>query len=68
MARHKDAFLVNLWFEPNAPGERRADGWRGSVEHLSTRRRLYFSDIIELVTFLAGYTVKPSAEDGDQGA
>ena len=22
----------------------------------------------ELVTFLAGYTAKPSAEDGDQGA
>jgi hypothetical protein len=68
MARRKDAFLVNLWFERNGPGEPRAADWRGSVEHLTTRRRLYFTDIVELVTFLAGYTAPPHAEDGGAGA
>ena len=68
MARRKDAFLVNLWFEPDGTGEPRGADWRGSVEHLTTRRRLYFTDVVQLVTFLAGYTAQPNAEDGDQGA
>ncbi len=61
MSRRKDAFLVNLWFEAEdeeAPGARR---WRGSVELLSTRERLYFSDLTELVAFLATSTGRRDA-------
>ncbi len=61
MSRRKYAFLVNLWFEAEdeeAPGARR---WRGSVERLSTRQRLYFNDLTELVAFLATSTGRRDA-------
>lgn len=57
MVRRKEAFLVNLWFE--SPAE-----WRGSVEHLTTRQRRYFSEIVELVAFLTAYAKKSDHKDG----
>ena len=57
MGRRKQAFLVTLWREDDpvetAPTTR---GWqRGSVQHLKTRQRLYFTDITELLEFLASW-------------
>ncbi len=49
--RHKDSFLVTLWTE-GRDGIDAAPAWRGSVEHLSTTRRLYFSAPSELIGFL----------------
>jgi hypothetical protein len=63
MSRHKDAFLVNLWFESGPPDGAQTTEWRGSVEHLMTQKRRYFTDIIELVTFLTAYTQKSAPEE-----
>ena len=68
MARHKDAFLVNLWFESGANGEQQPIAWRGSVVHLLTQERRYFTEIVDLVMFLRAYTLRNSPEDRDQGA
>ena len=68
VARHKDAFLVNLWFESSEGGESQPVAWRGSVVHLMTQERRYFTEIVDLVTFLRTYTLKKSLEDRDQGA
>jgi hypothetical protein len=68
MARRKDTFVVNLWLEPDETGQPRGADWRGSVEHLTTRRRLYFSDLVELVAFLAAHATAPRPEDGDRSA
>jgi hypothetical protein len=65
VARHKDTFLVNLWFESRGHGEAQSTEWRGSVEHLMTQQRRYFTDIVDLVAFLTAYTPKPSLEDGN---
>jgi hypothetical protein len=67
MARHKDAFLVNLWFESGDRGPQSAH-WRGSVEHLMTQQRRYFTDIVDLVTFLTAYAPKGGLEDSDRRA
>jgi len=50
-----------------ARGQPRAADWRGSVEHVHSRRRLYFTDLIDLVTFLAGYTHAGEVENGEHG-
>lgn len=56
MARRKDVFLVNVWRDGESLGYAHAGAWRGSVEHVHTRRRLYFTDLVDLVTFLTAYT------------
>jgi hypothetical protein len=63
MARQKDAFLVNLWFESRGRGEAQAPEWRGSVEHLMTHQRRYFTEIIDLVTFLSEFTRQGALEE-----
>lgn len=55
MPRRKFAFLVNLWFEPGSSETLGPDGWRGSVEHLGSGRRLYFNQIATLVGFLSSW-------------
>lgn len=60
-ARRKATFLVRLWFEPT--GEvlpEHHNGWRGSVEHLDSRRCLYFTHVTDLVAFLATETGRSS--------
>jgi hypothetical protein len=64
MTRHKEAFLVNLWFEPRERGELRPPAWRGSVVHLVTQQRQYFTELLDLVTFLATYA-GTAVHDGD---
>lgn len=52
--RGKDSFLVTLWIEAD---DAAPFAWRGSVEHLATKRRLYFSDPNELIVFLTRHIV-----------
>jgi hypothetical protein len=61
VARQKDAFLVNLWFESRGLGEPQSTEWRGSVEHLMTQQRRYFTEIVDLVTFLTEFTGKAAS-------
>ena len=63
MARRKEAFLVHLWFEPGDVEEPGAETWRGSVVHLATKQRRYFSDFYELLTFLAAHGASPRTRD-----
>lgn len=48
----KDSFLVTLWSETDEARAPAESPWRGSVEHLPTKHRLYFSDPSELIAFL----------------
>jgi hypothetical protein len=57
----KHAFLVSLWVE-SVEADASESGWRGSIEHLSTRRRRYFRDMTELVRFLADWTGRREGE------
>lgn len=68
MGRHKDAFLVNLWFESGGQGGEQPAALRGSVIHLMTQERRYFTEIVDLVTFLRAYTPKSSLDGPDRGA
>jgi hypothetical protein len=68
MARRKEAFLVNLWFEPRGPGEPGPEPWRGSVVHLATKQRRYFSDFVELLMFLAAHASSAVVEHGPSDA
>ena len=47
---------MNVWRDGSSASYSRDSEWRGSVEHLRTRRRLYFTHLVELVAFLAAYT------------
>jgi hypothetical protein len=62
MAPQKEAFLINLWFESREQGEPSPVAWRGSVVHLFTQERRYFTEIADLVTFLTAYAGRPAAE------
>jgi hypothetical protein len=63
MARRKETFIVKLWIDSDGGGTgTQRSGCRGSVEHLATRRRLYFSEVVELVEFLSRFT--QPGEDG----
>jgi hypothetical protein len=62
MARRKESFIVKLWIDSDAATGAQRAGCRGSVEHLATRRRLYFSEVVELVEFLSRFT--QPGEDG----
>lgn len=56
--RGKDSFLVTLWIEADGTQSAPLVPWRGSVEHLGTKARLYFSDPNELIGFLTRHIVK----------
>jgi hypothetical protein len=66
VARHKDAFLVNLWFESAGERDARAVEWRGCVQHLMTQERRYFTDVGELVSFLTAYGHKDASAERDE--
>jgi hypothetical protein len=61
MQSRKDAFLLNLWVEAADGGE--LARWRGSIEHLATRQRYYFTVLADLVRFLRHHIVDESPRD-----
>jgi hypothetical protein len=65
-ARGKDSFLVRLWTEGGHADTEAAPAWRGSVEHLSSKRRLYFSAPSELIGFLGSHIQKAGARVDDR--
>jgi hypothetical protein len=46
--RIEQLFVVRLWRETGATSR----GWRGSVEHIGTERRFFFSSLADLVEFI----------------
>jgi hypothetical protein len=54
-SRRKYSFLVSFWFESGESEPPTGEGWRGSVEHLASGRRLYFNQIASLVGFFSGW-------------
>lgn len=68
--RGKDSFLITLWIEADGAEPAVVFPWRGSVEHLGTKVRLYFSDPNELIGFLTRHLVNvheslPASDDSD---
>ncbi len=51
----KNSFLVTLWSESNEGESEGSPLWCGSVEHLTSKRRLYFTGPNELIGFIARY-------------
>jgi hypothetical protein len=60
--REQHLFVVRTWQEPSqvVPGEQ----WRGSVEHVPSGQRLYFTSLDQLNHFIATYTGWPPAGAG----
>ena len=63
--RTEHLFIVRLWSE-SAAGD--LDEWRGSVEHVASKRRLFFADVAELPAFVASclYRDHPAAAPGKE--
>jgi hypothetical protein len=66
MARRKSAFLVNLWSETSAGGDPPRPQWRGSVVHLMSQERRYFTEMVDLVAFLLTRSEAEPAEISDR--
>jgi hypothetical protein len=47
--RHQHLFIVRLWQEPGRQG---SGQWRGSVEHVPSGLRLYYSALADLTDFI----------------
>lgn len=46
---HRHLFIVRVWSETQQP---KPETWRGSVEHVPSGQRLYFSSFIDLADFI----------------
>lgn len=47
--RTEHLFILRLWSESSADD---LDAWRGSIEHVDSKRRLYFTHVGELPSFV----------------
>lgn len=64
--RRDDLFIVRIWLEPGAevrptPASGQLDemGWRGSVQHVRSGRRIYFRRLADLDEFMLGRLAHP---------
>jgi len=48
--RPQHLFIVRVWYEPTAQG---LSPWRGSVEHIPSGHKLYFTSLGDLNDFIA---------------
>jgi len=63
--RSQHLFIVRMWQEV---GSRKADQWRGSVEHVPSAQRLYFASLGDLNDFITlRLNSKPTQGDGPVG-
>jgi hypothetical protein len=62
--RTEHLFIVRLWREADGdPGT-----WRGSIEHVATRQRQYFSDVDSLTTHITNRIEAPSIPSNEEPA
>lgn len=57
-------FLVRIW-PAQQPDSRRA--WRGSVQHVHSGRRLYFSGLVDVVEFITNELSEPTPDERSSG-
>ena len=64
--RHQHLFIVRLWREP---GRQSRGPWRGSVEHVPSGQRCYYSALADLTDFITlRLAVAPTGEaERDEG-
>jgi hypothetical protein len=56
------AFIVRVWCESGeAPGAVRA--WRGSIEHVASGERSFFTELHAVITFMRPHLVRLGIED-----
>lgn len=55
MQGNTQAFIVRIWFE-ETDGEDGALVRRGSIEHVSSKKRLSFEDLAEILRFIEEQT------------
>ncbi len=48
--RPNHVFVVRVWSESEHPAP---DQWRGSVEHVPSGRRMYFTSLADMTDFIA---------------
>ena len=65
VARYKAAFLVRIWAESGDRSEADVLAWRGSVVHLRSQERRYFTDILDLAAFLTAHMRDTEVHGGD---
>lgn len=53
---------MSLWLEPDS-NEEHVLAWRGSVVHLMTQQRRYFTELVDLVAFLAAHAGTPGGPE-----
>ncbi|MBX7233917.1 MAG: hypothetical protein K1X65_05985 [Caldilineales bacterium] len=63
--RRDHLFIVRIWLEPGAEvrpapvsGQLDEMGWRGSVQHVRSGRRLYFRRLADLDEFMLGWLAR----------
>lgn len=63
--RTEHLFIVRLWSES---ADRNLDEWRGCVEHVASKRRLFFTNIADLPTFVVSclYHHHPAVTPGKE--
>ena len=55
LSRPQHLFIVRMWSEMPQPGP-----WRGSVEHVPTGQKLYFTSLDDLNDFITLHLAVPS--------
>jgi hypothetical protein len=60
--RKEHLFVVRLWRETD--GQPRT--WRGSIDHVATRQRHYFSDIEALTSHINDHIEMPQTRDSPE--
>ena len=59
--RNINSYVIRMWYE-NAVSELEQGEWRGWIEHVQSRKRVWFRDTAEIVPFIEeslGPTPKP---------
>jgi hypothetical protein len=63
-ARVEHLFVVRVWYEAGASDP---ESWRGSIEHIVSGARRYFSDFGTLTAFIAAETRPAQASPASVG-
>jgi hypothetical protein len=60
MANAQHLFIVRIWLEQS--NGQPPDQWRGSVEHIPSARRFYFTALSDLLDFIKRWLDDPALQ------